>query len=179
MIALALRRLDTPIGELLVVQDDAGALHAVEWADHEARMLGLLARYNRPSGVSLVHEARGSEATQAIAAYFHGDLGAIADLSAAPGGTAFQRRVWAGLRQVSPGTTTTYAALAAGIGAASAVRATGAANGANPVSVVVPCHRVLGSNGALTGYGSGVARKRWLLDHEAAHGNPVARIRIE
>ncbi len=82
-------------------------------------------------------------------------------------GTAFQQRVWLALRTVAAGTTTSYAQLASRVGAPSAVRAVGAANGANPVAVVLPCHRIIGSNGSLTGYGGG-GRKRWLLDHRAA-----------
>jgi methylated-DNA-[protein]-cysteine S-methyltransferase len=177
VIALFVHRRPTPIGELLVVVDAASVLHAIEWADHEDRMQALLRRYCR-AGFTLAESSGPSDVAAAIDAYFAGDLDTIAALPAAPGGTAFQRRVWAALRTIPPGTTTTYGALAAAIGAPAAIRALGAANGANPVSVVVPCHRVLAADGALTGYGSGIARKRWLLDHEAAHGNPGATERV-
>ena len=81
-------------------------------------------------------------------------------------GTPFQKRVWDALRQVPAGKTATYAEIAVLIGSPAAVRAVGAANGANPVAVVVPCHRIIGSNGTLTGYGGGLKRKEWLLRHE-------------
>jgi methylated-DNA-[protein]-cysteine S-methyltransferase len=82
------------------------------------------------------------------------------------GGTPFQREVWHALREIPCGTTTSYGKLAELIGRPAAMRAVGLANGANPVAVVVPCHRVIGANGSLTGYGGGIERKRWLLDHE-------------
>ena len=88
------------------------------------------------------------------------------DLPLAPAGTPFQQRVWMALREIPLGTTTTYGRIASMIGRPTAARAVGAANGRNPISIVVPCHRVVGADGSLTGYASGVARKRWLLDHE-------------
>ena len=81
-------------------------------------------------------------------------------------GTDFQRRVWLALRSVAACTTSSYAELARKVEAPAAVRAVGAANGANPVAIVLPCHRIIGSNGTLTGYGGGLDRKRWLLNHE-------------
>jgi methylated-DNA-[protein]-cysteine S-methyltransferase len=84
-------------------------------------------------------------------------------------GTAFQRACWSSLRQIPAGTTTSYGALAKALGKPAAMRAVGLANGANPIAVVVPCHRVVGSDGSLTGYGGGLERKRWLLAHEARH----------
>jgi methylated-DNA-[protein]-cysteine S-methyltransferase len=84
------------------------------------------------------------------------------------GGTPFQRAVWTGLTTIAPGQTLSYGALAARLGCPSAVRAVGTANGSNPISVVVPCHRVIGADGTLTGYGGGLTRKRWLLNHEGA-----------
>lgn len=104
--------------------------------------------------------------TTAIAAYFSGDLHAIDEISVATAGTAFQRTVWRALRDIPCGTTISYGELARRIGKPDAVRAVGTANGANPIGVVVPCHRVIGANGTLTGYGGGLHRKRWLLDHE-------------
>ena len=102
----------------------------------------------------------------ALARFFAGDVEAIAPLAVRTNGTDFQRRVWAALRRIPAGRTTTYGELAATIGAPAASRAVGLANGANPIAIVVPCHRVIGANGTLTGYGGGLARKRWLLDHE-------------
>ena len=101
-----------------------------------------------------------------LAAYFAGDLDALGRIPWATGGTPFQRSVWTALADIPAGTTMTYGALAAQIGAPRAVRAVGHANGANPISVVVPCHRLVGANGTLTGYGGGLHRKQWLLEHE-------------
>ena len=105
--------------------------------------------------------------TSAIARYFAGDLHAIDALPVKTAGTEFQRTVWRALRDIACGTTISYGELARRIGRPEAVRAVGLANGANPVGIVVPCHRVIGANGALTGYGGGMERKRWLLDHDA------------
>jgi methylated-DNA-[protein]-cysteine S-methyltransferase len=103
-----------------------------------------------------------------LAAYFAGTLRAF-DLPLAPAGTAFQRRVWQALREIPYAATRSYGALARGLGLPGGSRAVGLANGRNPLSVVVPCHRVIGADGRLTGYGGGLDRKRWLLDHERAH----------
>jgi methylated-DNA-[protein]-cysteine S-methyltransferase len=105
-------------------------------------------------------------AVTALRSYFGGTLGALDGVAVEMNGTPFQQRVWQALRSVGAGTTTSYAAIARSIGSPSAVRAVGAANGANPVAVIVPCHRVIGSDGSLTGYGGGLERKRWLLAHE-------------
>jgi len=102
--------------------------------------------------------------------YFAGDFDALDAIAVDTGGTPFQQRVWTELRKIRPGETVSYAQIAAAIGAPSAVRAVGAANGSNPVGIVLPCHRVIGSNGQLTGYGGGLDRKRWLLAHESAQG---------
>jgi methylated-DNA-[protein]-cysteine S-methyltransferase len=104
-----------------------------------------------------------------LAGYFRGDLAALDDVAAEPQrGTPFQRRVWQALRGIRAGTTQSYGELAARIGAPRAVRAVGAANGANPVPLVLPCHRVIASDGTLGGYGGGLAMKAWLLRHEGA-----------
>ncbi|MBO0756054.1 MAG: methylated-DNA--[protein]-cysteine S-methyltransferase, partial [Bradyrhizobiaceae bacterium] len=105
---------------------------------------------------------------QALSAYFAGDLTAIDRIAVATRGTGFQRDVWAALRQIAPGTTLSYGALAKEIGHPKAVRAVGLANGANPIAIVIPCHRVIGADTSLTGYGGGIKRKRWLLNHEGA-----------
>lgn len=102
----------------------------------------------------------------ALERYFEGEIEALGSLSAEPWGTPFQRRVWSALRRIPAGRTCSYGELAARIGRPAASRAVGAANGANPVAVVLPCHRVVGSDGRLTGYGGGMSRKRWLLAHE-------------
>ena len=105
---------------------------------------------------------------EVLSRYFGGELAAIDALAVELNGTEFQKRVWQALRRIPSGSTLSYAELARRIGEPSAIRAVGAANGANPVALVVPCHRVIGSNGTLTGYGGGLERKRWLLDHEHA-----------
>ena len=98
--------------------------------------------------------------------YFAGDLAALDTVPVELNGTPFQKKVWLALRRIPCGATISYGELARRIGTAAAVRAVGAANGANPVAVIVPCHRVIGSNGRLTGYGGGLDRKQWLLEHE-------------
>ena len=104
----------------------------------------------------------------ALAAYFEGELSSIEALPVATGGTDFQRSVWAALRAIPAGETRSYSALATSVGRPAAVRAVGLANGANPIGIVVPCHRVIGKDASLTGYGGGLERKRWLLAHEGA-----------
>jgi methylated-DNA-[protein]-cysteine S-methyltransferase len=104
----------------------------------------------------------------AIRAYLDGRLDALDEIPIDAGGTAFQRQVWATLRAIPPGETRTYGQIAALLGWPTASRAVGSANALNPVSIVVPCHRLVGSSGALTGYGGGIDRKRWLLNHECA-----------
>jgi methylated-DNA-[protein]-cysteine S-methyltransferase len=105
---------------------------------------------------------------ECLDAYFAGDLGALDAVEIDPGGTPFQQAVWAALRRVPAGRTTTYSELARGIGAPTAVRAVGAANGANPIWLVIPCHRAIGSDGRLVGYAGGLERKHWLLVHEGS-----------
>lgn len=107
-----------------------------------------------------------SDVRAVLQRYFEGDYAAPAQVPCELNGTPFQRKVWEALRGISPGTTMSYADLARQIGEPRAVRAVGAANGANPVAVIVPCHRVVGADGSLTGYGGGIERKQWLLTHE-------------
>jgi methylated-DNA-[protein]-cysteine S-methyltransferase len=101
-----------------------------------------------------------------LAAYFDGELGAIDAMPVELNGTEFQKRVWQALRRIPSGSTISYGELARRVGEPAAVRAVGAANGANPVALIVPCHRVIGADGSLTGYGGGLDRKKWLLVHE-------------
>lgn len=164
---LLVDRVATPIGEFVIVAEAAGGLCAAEFADHEDRLQRSLRLHYGAAGFSLTPAENPAGHSTALTAYFAGDLGAIDSLPVATGGTAFQRLVWQALRRVPCGMPTTYGALAREIGHPTAVRAVGHANGANPISVVVPCHRLIGSTGALTGYGGGLTRKRWLLDHEA------------
>ncbi|MGA7411981.1 MAG: methylated-DNA--[protein]-cysteine S-methyltransferase [Bryobacteraceae bacterium] len=161
-------RTHTPIGRLLIVCDGEGRLLAIDWEDHEFRMKELLGRYY-PEGFHLFPAENPSGLTAALNAYMAGDISAIECLPVEAAGTPFQRTVWKALRSIPAGETITYTQLAQRVGKPAAVRAAGAANGANPVSIVVPCHRVIGSNSALTGYGGGLERKRWLLNHEASY----------
>ncbi|WP_207483695.1 methylated-DNA--[protein]-cysteine S-methyltransferase [Arenibaculum pallidiluteum] len=163
---LLVDRIAAPIGELVVVADLQGRLRAVDWTDHESRMLRLLDIHYGPGGHVLEPESDPGGLSTALAAYFAGALDAIRGLPVETGGSAFQRGVWAALRGIPCGGTITYGELARRIGRPGAARAVGLANGANPVGVVVPCHRVLGADGSLTGYGGGIERKRWLLEHE-------------
>jgi methylated-DNA-[protein]-cysteine S-methyltransferase len=170
-----LDRLPTPIGIMLIVTDRDGALRAADFLDYEPRMLMLLRRqYAGQGAVRLDEGAMPASLRGALDAYFAGDLAAIDRLPVKTGGTAFQREVWRALRTIPPGTTTTYGKLAAQIGMPKAARAVGLANGANPVGLVVPCHRVIGSDASLTGYGGGLARKQWLLTHESATFRPLS-----
>jgi len=167
-----LERCDTPTGRMLVVNDDQGQLRAIDWEDHEARMQRLLRRYYPSAPVVLRETTRKSLARCALDAYFDGELSAIDPLQTATTGTPFQREVWRALRRIPSGRTLSYGALAADIGRPAAVRAVGTANGSNPIAIVVPCHRVIGADSSLTGYGGGIERKRWLLAHEQRLPNP-------
>ena len=163
----ALDRLPTPIGDLLIVFDDQDRLRSLDWDDYEERMRRLL-RLQYGSEVEL-REGRAPKAIHdSLNCYFAGDFAALDKIEVETGGTAFQRKLWTALRNIPPGTTSTYGTLAAQIATPNAVRAVGAANGANPISIVLPCHRVIGSNQRLTGYGGGLNRKSWLLTHEGA-----------
>lgn len=161
-------RLFTPIGEMLVVADDEGNLRATFWTEKDREMQLFLERHYAPARVELAPARDPFGLTSALTRYFAGDLHAVDDLPVKTAGTEFQRTVWRALRNIPCGTTISYGELARRIGKPDAVRAVGTANGANPIGVVVPCHRVIGANGTLTGYGGGMHRKRWLLDHEHA-----------
>lgn len=161
---LTLDRVATPVGEVLLVTDGAGAVRALDFADYEARMTRLLARH--APGAAVVEGRAPETVRRAVEAYFGGDVRALDGLTVRTGGTDFQRTVWKALRAIPAGETRTYGQLAAAIGSPKAVRAAGLANGQNPIAVIVPCHRVIGANGTLTGYAGGLERKRWLLDHE-------------
>ena len=172
VLELLIDRIDTPIGEMIIVADRDGNLRAIDWADHEARMHKFLRlHYGKGhygnDGVKLTPTRNPGGLSRAISNYFAGDLTAIDNLPVKTNGTLFQRQVWQALRQIPLGTTISYAELANRISRPTAVRAVGLANGSNPVGVIVPCHRVIGSNGSLTGYGGGMERKQWLLEHES------------
>jgi len=140
----SLERVATPLGQMLVLTDSQQRLRAVDWEDYETRMVTLLRRQYGKDAVQVRDAAGPSAARRALEAYFDGDVAAINGLPVALGGTDFQRRVWQALRGIAGGQT-------------------------NPVGIVIPCHRVIGANASLTGYGGGLHRKRWLLEHEARH----------
>lgn len=165
---LLMDRFKTPIGEMVILADHDGNLRVVDWTDHEERMRHSLQLHYDKDGFTLESVRNPSGLTQAIRSYFAGELKAIDTLPVQTAGTPFQREVWHALRNIPCGTTVSYATLAERIGRPTAVRAVGLANGSNPVGVVVPCHRVIGSNGSLTGYGGGIERKQWLLEHEGS-----------
>ena len=172
MTQLTLHRetLSSPVGEVVLLTDGEGRVRALDFADFDARMRKLLDRHYGAGGWTVADRAGPpSPALHALADYFAGDLLALDRIETATGGTAFQREVWAALRRIAPGETSSYGALARALGRPAAVRAVGAANGANPVALVAPCHRVVGAAGALTGYAGGLERKAWLLEHERRH----------
>jgi len=169
---LRLDRLPTPIGDAFLVTDEAGYLRAFDWADCESGMTRLLRLHYGSLRPEL--GAAPARMKHLLRNYFDGDLESLRKIEWRTAGTPFQRAVWKALTTIPVGKTLSYGGLAAKLRCPTAVRAVGAANGANPVSVVVPCHRVIGSDGSLTGYGGGIERKRWLLAHEgvALHDKP-------
>jgi methylated-DNA-[protein]-cysteine S-methyltransferase len=168
VLEMLLDRVATPIGKMLVVADHDGNLRALYFDDYEEGLQRSLSRHYGKNGFRLTETRNPHGFSAAIAKYFAGDLKVIDKLQVKTGGTKFQREVWAALREIPCGTTVSYGELAKRIGRPAAVRAVGLANGSNPIGVVVPCHRVIGADGSLTGYGGGMERKRWLLRHEGA-----------
>lgn len=164
---LMMDRIETPVGELIIIADRDGNLRTIHFMDREDRLMRQLQTHYGRNGFLLEPKKNPANLTSAMEAYINGDLSIIDDLPVATGGTQFQRTVWAELRKIPCGETISYSELACRIDNPAAVRAVGLANGANPISIVVPCHRVIGANGTLTGYGGGIERKRWLLAHEA------------
>ena len=156
----------SPVGELTLFAHGP-ALAGIAFDGRLERLRPqLVARFGRDFTVVDAPDPAG--AVTRLCAYFDGELGALDDIAVDTGGTPFQARVWAALRRIPVGATSTYRELARAVGSPEAVRAVGAANGANPVSLVVPCHRVIASDGTLCGYGGGLPRKQWLLQHERA-----------
>lgn len=163
MATLLLSQLSSPIGTLLLVTR-GDYLCALDYVDYEARMMTLLTtRYKKVS----LHDAPPAESiATCLTDYFRGELCAIERIPVETRGTEFQQQVWTALRAIPVGTTLTYQTLATQLARPLAARAVGAANALNPVAIVVPCHRLVGANGSLTGYAGGIDRKRWLLQHE-------------
>ncbi|HEY8078316.1 MAG TPA: methylated-DNA--[protein]-cysteine S-methyltransferase [Labilithrix sp.] len=158
--------LESPIGRL-VYTVERSALVRLAFDD----------AHDEESG-SIVEERTARDVARALADWLGGDLSALDRLELAPRGTAFQKRVWDALLAIPHATTTTYGAIARAIGTPHAARAVGAANGANPIAIAIPCHRVVGADGTLTGYAFGVERKRWLLEHERRFAGNIRTRRV-
>lgn len=154
---------DSPVGRVYVVSDGKH-VRAVDFEGYESRLQRLLVRHYGQYSVRI--ESQPSDVVARLKDYFAGDLHALDKVPTATNGTDFQQRVWAALRTIPVGTTATYASIADRIGSPNACRAVGLANGSNPIGIIVPCHRVIGTNKSLTGYGGGIERKQWLLEHE-------------
>lgn len=164
MTTLYYDEISSPIGPVKWASD-ATAIYWLEFADREGRMEAWL--HKRFAGCEL-RRGDPSGLKPRLKAYFNGDLHVLDEVSVNTGGSAFQQRVWQELREIPVGATWTYGQLASRIGDPKASRAVGHANGQNPVSIIVPCHRVIGAGARLTGYGGGLERKHWLLLHEGA-----------
>jgi len=162
---IQLSHLDTPVGRILIAAT-ANGLNGLDFAESDEHVRARLEKTF--PGATFSSGPFAKAAAKRVAAYFDGDLKALDALDTAAVGTAFQKKVWAALRKIPMGATASYAQIARAIGNPAAVRAVGAANGRNPVALVVPCHRVIGADGSLTGYASGLWRKQWLLQHERA-----------
>lgn len=157
--------IETPLGKLRIVVVN-GKVCAAEWTDCWDRVAPSLER--RFGGLEPVRSKETMQPSRALGAYFHGELDAVDALAVDTGGTPFQRSVWRELRKIEAGATVSYGELAHAIGRPGACRAVGSANGSNPVAVILPCHRVIRTDGGLGGYGGGLPRKEWLLRHEGA-----------
>ena len=155
----------SPVGDFAVVTRGE-TLCVAQFSDRAQGLLKALP--GRYPDLPLSRGAAPGVVARAFEAYWAGALGALDALAVEPGGTAFQARIWAELRAIPVGHTISYAELSRRADRPGASRAAGSANGANPISVVIPCHRVIRGDGALSGYGGGVPRKRWLLEHEGA-----------
>jgi len=163
MTELLVDRVESGIGTLLLVCNGA-RLCALGFGDDDyATLHSVRARYR---DVTFRAADDPAEVTSRMRAYFAGEYAALDAIEVETGGTPFQREVWAALRAIPPGTTISYGELARKLGRPKATRAVGLSNGLNPIAVVIPCHRVIGADASLTGYGGGLHRKRWLLEHE-------------
>jgi methylated-DNA-[protein]-cysteine S-methyltransferase len=165
-LTLNIEHVPTSIGTIFLLTDEQDRLRALDWQDYEARMQRLLRLHYGEDGAKISERRSHSSVRGRLESYFAGDLSALDPIVVETGGTDFQREVWRALREIKPGETVSYGALANRIGRPRAIRAVGLANGSNPIGIVVPCHRVVGADASLTGYAGGLERKRWLLQHE-------------
>jgi methylated-DNA-[protein]-cysteine S-methyltransferase len=163
---LIVERLATPIGPVLITHDGK-VICNTEFEDSEDRRAAELAQHF--PGATFSRAKQRSAFADALKRYFEGEVRAIDKLPIAAIGTPFQQRAWAELRKIPPGQTRGYGEQARILGAPTAARAVGRANGQNPNAIIVPCHRLRGADGKLVHYGGGLERKRWLIDHEAEH----------
>jgi len=153
----------SPLGDLILLSDTTGTQLAALWISGEKHSSSIKADWQ-------LDEKMLPAVRQQLAEYFAGKRTEF-DLPLAPTGTPFQLQAWQALREIPYGTTLSYSQQATRIGNPKACRAIGLANGRNPISIIVPCHRVIGASGALTGYGGGLPAKKWLLAHEARHSS--------
>lgn len=161
-------KVESPIGVLTCLVRE-GVLVGVEFSPREGVVRpGATVAYVRKRfpGEAIRDAEEAGGVREAFARYFGGETAALDGLKVDPGGTPFQAKVWMALREIGAGETWSYEDLARRVGSPAAMRAVGAANGANPIPLVLPCHRVIGKNGKLVGYGGGMDRKVWLLRHE-------------
>lgn len=170
---LTVSEVSSPIGRIEVILDEAGILRGLDFGSGLPRIRQRMARLY--PGLALRAGAAPSRVAEALEEYFKGAPDALSRLDCATAGTRFQEQVWAALCDIPPGAVRSYLDIALQVGSPKAVRAVGLANGSNPVSLLIPCHRVIGRSGALTGYAGGLERKAWLLDHEGA--SPESRTR--
>jgi methylated-DNA-[protein]-cysteine S-methyltransferase len=161
-------RIDTPIGTMILVAEE-GVVLLLEFEDATDRVSReMKARFKGAEAAVLEPHKNPFGLSNKIRAYFNGDPAIIDDIATDGGGTEFERKVWHELRAIPCGITISYGELARRLGNPNLMRAVGLANGKNPIAVIVPCHRVIGADGKLTGYGGGLHRKEWLLRHEGA-----------
>ncbi len=168
---LLIDTIQSEIGDIVVVCDGE-SLCALDYGEYESRMTAFLAARYGDFRLEEADDRLGISSR--IRTYLAGGLDALDDLAVDAGGTGFQRRVWSALRKIPMGTTVSYGGLAERLGKPTASRAVGMANSLNPVAIVVPCHRVIGADGRLTGYAGGLERKRWLLEHEGVDLSELA-----
>jgi O-6-methylguanine DNA methyltransferase len=168
MLTIRRTQIETPLGSMLALASNDG-LCALEFTGPDKRLARLEARLRRwfpPHEIVDTDTPTFAQTRTWLSKYFNGQAADAGDLPLDMHGAPFEKRVWRALLEIPPGHTTSYGAIAKKLGSAGASRAVGAANGANPIAIIVPCHRVIGSSGSLTGYGGGLDRKTWLLDHE-------------
>jgi methylated-DNA-[protein]-cysteine S-methyltransferase len=158
-------RISTPIGDMVLVARDR-VLLLLEFDDAKDRVAREMR--GRFGDIALQSTPNPFGFSAIMKDYFAGDITAIDKLNTDGSGTAFEKQVWAELRKIPCGTTKSYGDIARTLGDTNLSRAVGTANGRNPIAIVVPCHRVIGADGSMTGYGGGLKRKEWLLRHEGA-----------